>query len=212
MWTRSKVARTTLAGVVQAHARNGTAPAPRHHLPARVAKLGVAPVALSLHHEVLAPEAAEKRMWSIPLRVVGVATAALMAAACSSSEPEAEPEAVQPSSVSASEYAEQANQICRDNVAEMEEALGPATAPPKPSVGRRLVRNKAVPIIRKGNQQMRELERPADDEEALDQLFDDMDTILDGLLENPDPFFMGPNPFASVDERFISRDMTDCAG
>ncbi len=151
-------------------------------------------------------------MRSIQLRVVGAVTVALMAAACSNSEPEAESEAVQPSKVRASEYAEQASQICRDNVAEMVEALGPATAPPKPSVGRRLVRNKAVPIIRKGNQQMRELERPAGDEEALGQLFDDMDEILDGLLENPDPFFMGPNPFASVDERFISRGMTACAG
>lgn len=153
-------------------------------------------------------------MRSIQLRVAGVVTAALIASACSGSEPPVEPEAeaVQPSSVSASEYAEQANQICRDNIAELEEALGPATAPLKTSVGRRLVRNKAVPIIRKGNQQMRELERPAGEEEALGQLFDDMDTILDGLLENPDPFFRGPNPFASVDRRFSSLGMLDCAG
>ncbi len=147
-------------------------------------------------------------MRSIQFRVFGVAMVALLATACSGNQPEA----VQRSVVSASEYAEQANQICRDNVAEMEEALGPATAPPNPSVGRRLVRNKAVPIIRSGNQQMRDLERPAHDEEALGRLFDDMDTILDGLLENPDPFFMGANPFASVDERFISHGMTDCAG
>ncbi len=140
-------------------------------------------------------------------------TAAIVLAGCTSAEDTTDPKAVEnTASVSPSEYAEQANQICRDNVAELDDALGHRNAPPSAEVGRRLVREQVVPIIREGNQQMRELERPGDDEQELGRLFDDMDTVLDGLLENPDPFFIGPNPFASVDDRFSSRGMLDCVG
>lgn len=153
---------------------------------------------------------------------IAVATSViLVAVGCSDTgedggDPEATGAGETTNTITREEYAEQAMQICRDNVAELDAALAEefpsATAPPEVREGRRVVRDRIVPLIREGNQEMRELERPPGDAEALEQLFADVDAVLDELIEQPDPFFRGPNPFADVDPEFVRLGMVDCAG
>jgi hypothetical protein len=116
-------------------------------------------------------------------------------------------------SISKEDFIEQADEICAAGSEELDailDELEPAT-PTSDDIAE-FLRDDYVPNIRAQIDDIRELGFPEGDEDELDAILDDSESVLDDIEEDPQTAVQQANPFAEVNQQLQEYGLTECGG
>lgn len=108
--------------------------------------------------------------------------------------------------ISKEEFLVQANEICVEAMAELDETL----AEDNGMTREEHFLGEVIPSIRQQMQDFEELGFPEGDEDKIQQIIDDTEAILSELEANPDTLGSQPNPFSDVNEQMAEYGLDEC--
>lgn len=114
------------------------------------------------------------------------------------------------------EFLDQGNAICETGTTEIDaagEELFSAGEEPTPEQQTAFVEDTLAPLIQDQIDGIEELNPPEDLEDDVDQMLADVQTVLDGITDDPESLFGAEeDPFAEVNAQATEIGLTACAG
>ena len=109
------------------------------------------------------------------------------------------------------EFVTQANEICTEGNAELEEAGSDLEAAPGSPEFEAFVTDTLVPNVQGQISDIRDLGIPEEDD-SLNETLDEAELITQDLAEDPASLTDGGDPFAPVNQELSDAGLTECAG
>ena len=109
------------------------------------------------------------------------------------------------------EFVTQANKICADGSAELEEATAAIGDAPTDEQIASFVTDTLVPNIDDQKEAIDDLSPPEDDEAAVEEMIDALGDGLDTLEDDPMAITASPGPFEAANTAATDLGLTDCA-
>lgn len=114
------------------------------------------------------------------------------------------------------EFLDQGNAICEAGTAEndqaFQEAFPSGSTEPTPEQIATVVADSVAPNIQAQIDDLEALNPPEDLQDDVDQMLAEAQTVLDGIIDDPEGAFTDENPFAEVDALATEIGLTACAG
>jgi hypothetical protein len=137
------------------------------------------------------------------LVAIAALAAGLLAAGCGDDDDES-------SDLTHDEFVTQANEICTEGNAELEQTADPAAGPGTAEFDA-FVTDTLVPNVQGQIQDIRDLGIP-DEDEDLNATLDEAEEITNEIADDPAVLTEGGDPFAPVNDELTEAGLTECAG